>query len=213
MKRFGKFTENKLEVGSSKLKRISEILRELEAEAEINRVPILRGSERDILLSAAEKAKPEKILEIGTAIGFSALLLAERFPGAEITTLEIAPVRHARAERAVRDAGCAGRIHCLLGDAAEILPTLSGHYDFLYLDGPKGQYLAHLKLAEPLLSPLAVIAADNVLFRGLVKSADPVPHRYRTLVMKLRAYLAYVEENYETEIFGEGDGMAISISN
>jgi len=192
---------------------IREILKKLEIEAERCRVPILRGSEREILLMAAEKAKPQKVLEIGTAIGFSALLMAERFPAAEIDTLEIDPLRHARAETVVREAGCADRIHCYLGDAADVLPRLAGFYDFLYLDGPKGQYLAHLHLAEPLLFPRAVIAADNVLFRGLVKGANRVPHRYRTLVMKLRAYLAYVGEAYDTEIFEEGDGMAVSIHN
>lgn len=189
---------------------IRDVLQALEEEALAAGVPILRESEREALLEACTSAAPKRILEIGTAVGFSALFMAERYPGAEIDTVELDPDRHARAVRATADAGCAGRIRCHLGDAADIIPSLSGPYDFLYLDGPKGQYLRHLHLAEPLLSPRAVIAADNVLFRGLVESGDPVPHRYRTLVMRLRDYLAYVRAHYDTAIHPEGDGLAVS---
>ena len=184
--------------------------KELEIEAGRDHVPIIRGPERALLLSAAEKASPKRILEIGTAIGYSSLLLAERFPLAEIDTLEIDSARHARAEEVMRAAGFSHRVNCHLGDAAELLETLEGPYDFLYLDGPKGQYLRQLKAIEPKLSPHAVIAADNVLFRGMVESDAPVPHRYRTLVMRLREYIRYVKERYETTIYPEGDGLAVS---
>ncbi len=189
---------------------IRKVLAELEEEAARDGVPILRGPERDILLNAAEEARPLRILEIGTAIGFSALLLGERLPESEITTIELDPLRHDRALRAIREAGREEQIHCVLGDAAKVIPSLSGPYDFLYLDGPKGQYLRHLKAAEPLLSPEAVVAADNVLFRGLVEGEGLVPHRYRTLVVRLREYLAYVEARYDTTVYPEGDGLAIS---
>lgn len=184
--------------------------RELEEEAERDFVPIIRGPERELLLAAAALAKPKKILEIGTAIGYSSLLLAERFPEAEIDTLEIDPIRHKRAIEVMARAGIFERVHCHLGDAADILPTLKGPYDFLYLDGPKGQYLRQLQEIESRLSPHAVIAADNVLFRGLVKSEDPIPHRYRTLVMRLREYIKYVVGKYETKVYEDGDGLAVS---
>lgn len=189
---------------------IRDVLARLEEEAARDRVPILRGEERAALLAACASARPRRILEIGTAIGFSALLMAERCPEAVIETIEIDPARHARAVRAVREAGCEGRVLCHAGDAVEVVGRLAGPFDFLYLDGPKGQYLAHLRLAEPLLSPEAVIAADNVLFRGLVLGAGPVPHRYRTLVMRLRDYLAYVHDKYDTRVAAEGDGLAVS---
>ena len=174
---------------------IHDVLAALEAEAAAGGVPIIRAEEREALLRAAAEARPRRILEIGTAIGYSALLLAERFP---------------EAARAVEEAGAAGRVRCLAGDAAEVIPRLTGPYDFLYLDGPKGQYLAHLRLAEPLLSDRAVIAADNVLFRGLVRAEGPVPHRYRTIVTRLRDYIAYAEAHYDTEIDTAGDGLAVS---
>lgn len=189
---------------------IRDVLAALEAEAAAGGVPIIRAEEREALLRAAAEARPRRILEIGTAIGYSALLLAERFPEAAVDTVELDEKRRARALRAVEEAGAAGRVRCLAGDAAEVIPRLSGPYDFLYLDGPKGQYLAHLRLAEPLLSDRAVIAADNVLFRGLVRAEGPVPHRYRTIVTRLRDYIAYVEAHYDTEIDTAGDGLAVS---
>lgn len=189
---------------------MEDVLSALEKEAERDGVPILRGPERDILLDAAAMANPRRILEIGTAIGFSALLMASRCQEAAIDTIEIDRDRYDRAVAAIQAAGCEGRIHCHLGDAAELIKTLKGPYDFLYLDGPKGQYLRQLQEIEPLLSSRAVIAADNVLFRGLVKSKDPIPHRYRTLVTRLREYIAYVTERYPTRIYEEGDGLAVS---
>ena len=189
---------------------IRDVLASLEAEAAAERVPIIRAAEREALLRAAAEARPRRILEIGTAIGYSALLLAERFPEAAVDTVELDEKRRARAQRAVEEAGAVGRVRCLAGDAAEVIPRLTGPYDFLYLDGPKGQYLAHLRLAEPLLSDRAVIAADNVLFRGLVRAEGPVPHRYRTIVTRLRDYIAYAETHYDTEIDTAGDGLAVS---
>lgn len=189
---------------------IRDVLAALEAEAAAGGVPIIRAEEREALLRAAAESRPRRILEIGTAIGYSALLLVERFPEAAVDTVELDEKRRARALRAVEEAGAAGRVRCLTGDAAEVIPRLSGPYDFLYLDGPKGQYLAHLRLAESLLSDRAVIAADNVLFRGLVRAEGPVPHRYRTIVTRLRDYIAYAEAHYDTEIDTAGDGLAVS---
>lgn len=189
---------------------IRDVLAALEAEAAAGGVPIIRAEEREALLRAAAESRPRRILEIGTAIGYSALLLVERFPEAAVDTVELDEKRRARALRAVEEAGAAGRVRCLAGDAAEVIPRLTGPYDFLYLDGPKGQYLVHLRLAEPLLSDRAVIAADNVLFRGLVRAEGPVPHRYRTIVTRLRDYIAYAEAHYDTEIDTAGDGLAVS---
>ncbi len=190
---------------------IEELKRKLEEEAEREHIPILRKEERALLLKAADMIRPRRILEIGTAIGYSALLLAEHFPEAAIDTLEIDETRYRRALSVMKEAGFDGPVRCLLGDAEKLIPRLKGPYDFLYLDGPKGQYLNHLKQAEPLLSEKAVIAADNVLFRGLVRTADPVPHRYRTIVLRLREYISYVEKNYRTMIYEEGDGLAVSV--
>ena len=128
---------------------IADLRKELEREAEEENIPILRRAERKLLLEAAAAADPKKILEVGTAIGYSALLLAEHFPLAEIDTIEIDALRNERAVSVMQAAGFEQRVRCHWGDAGEVLSALAGPYDFVYLDGPKGQYLRHLKLIEP----------------------------------------------------------------
>lgn len=190
---------------------IQAVLASLEAYAEEHRVPIIRKSERKALIAAARKASPARILEVGTAIGYSSLLLLREFPEAHIDTIEVDEQRYRIAEEAVEKAGVSHRWHGHLGDAARVIPTLEGPYDFVFLDGPKGQYLRELKMLEPLLAGHAVIAADNVLFRGMVMAEGQVPHRYRTLVMRLRDYIRYVNSAYDTIIDEEGDGLAVSV--
>lgn len=190
---------------------IQAVLASLEAYAEEHSVPIIRKSERKALIEAARKASPARILEVGTAIGYSSLLLLHEFPEAHIDTIEVDEQRYRIAEEAVEKAGVSHRWHGHLGDAARVIPTLEGPYDFVFLDGPKGQYLREIKMLEPLLTAHAVIAADNVLFRGLVMAEGQVPHRYRTLVMRLRDYIRYVNSAYDTIIDEEGDGLAVSV--
>lgn len=190
---------------------IQAVLASLEAYAEEHSVPIIRKSERKALIEAARKASPARILEVGTAIGYSSLLLLHEFSEVHIDTIEVDEQRYRIAEEAVEKAGVSHRWHGHLGDAARVIPTLEGPYDFVFLDGPKGQYLRELKMLEPLLTAHAVIAADNVLFRGLVMAEGQVPHRYRTLVMRLRDYIRYVNSAYDTIIDEEGDGLAVSV--
>lgn len=190
---------------------IQAVLASLEAYAEEHSVPIIRKSERKALIEAARKASPARILEVGTAIGYSSLLLLHEFSEVHIDTIEVDEQRFRIAEEAVEKAGVSHRWHGHLGDAAKVIPTLEGPYDFVFLDGPKGQYLRELKMLEPLLTAHAVIAADNVLFRGLVMAEGQVPHRYRTLVMRLRDYIRYVNSAYDTIIDEEGDGLAVSV--
>ncbi len=190
---------------------IQAVLASLEAYAEEHSVPIIRKSERKALIEAARKASPARILEVGAAIGYSSLLLLHEFSEVHIDTIEVDEQRYRIAEEAVEKAGVSHRWHGHLGDAAKVIPTLEGPYDFVFLDGPKGQYLRELKMLEPLLTAHAVIAADNVLFRGLVMAEGQVPHRYRTLVMRLRDYIRYVNSAYDTIIDEEGDGLAVSV--
>lgn len=192
---------------------VSKVMKELEFEAETYNIPIIRKSERQLLFKTVYENKPKRILEIGTAIGFSALLMATANDDAIIDTVEKDTKRFERAKKAIEDANMTERINCISGDADKVISELSGNYDFVYLDGPKGQYLNHLKKIEKILSEKAVIVADNVLFKGLVKSGEYPPHRYRTIVVRLREYLEYVNHEYSTAIYEEGDGMAISFRN
>lgn len=192
---------------------VSKVMKELEFEAETYNIPIIRESERQLLFKTVYENKPKRILEIGTAIGFSALLMATANDDAIIDTVEKDTKRFERAKKAIEDANMTERINCISGDADKVISELSVNYDFVYLDGPKGQYLNHLKKIEKILSEKAVIVADNVLFKGLVKSGEYSPHRYRTIVVRLREYLEYVNREYSTVIYEEGDGMAISFRN
>lgn len=192
---------------------VSKVMKELEFEAETYNIPIIRESERQLLFKTVYENKPKRILEIGTAIGFSALLMATANDDAIIDTVEKDTKRFERAKKAIEDANMTERINCISGDADNVISELSANYDFVYLDGPKGQYLNHLKKIEKILSEKAVIVADNVLFKGLVKSGEYPPHRYRTIVVRLREYLEYVNREYSTVIYEEGDGMAISFRN
>lgn len=192
---------------------VSKVMKELEFEAETYNIPIIRESERQLLFKTVYENKPKRILEIGTAIGFSALLMATANDDAIIDTVEKDTKRFERAKKAIEDANMTERINCISGDADKVISELSVNYDFVYLDGPKGQYLNHLKKIEKILSEKAVIVADNVLFKGLVKSGEYPPHRYRTIVVRLREYLEYVNCEYSTVIYEEGDGMAISFRN
>ncbi|MDK8285500.1 O-methyltransferase [Dialister micraerophilus] len=192
---------------------VSKVMKELEFEAETYNIPIIRKSERQLLFKTVYENKPKRILEIGTAIGFSALLMATANDDVIIDTVEKDTKRFERAKKAIEDANMTERINCISGDADKVISELSVNYDFVYLDGPKGQYLNHLKKIEKILSEKAVIVADNVLFKGLVKSGEYPPHRYRTIVVRLREYLEYVNREYSTVIYEEGDGMAISFRN
>lgn len=190
---------------------IDQVLEDIERQAEFLGVPILRKAERDIFVEEVKKANPAWILEVGTAIGYSALLMAKACPRANIVTIEKDYPGYCIAVETFQKAGVAGRVFAYCGDAAEELKEIEGPYDLLYLDGPKGQYLKHLKLAEPLLSPHATVITDNVLFRGLVEGNEKVPHRYRTIVNRLRDYISYIKENYDTRMYPEGDGLAVSV--
>lgn len=189
------------------------ILKDYAAE---HAVPILRSECEQILISLVRQNRPGRLLEIGTAIGYSTLLLASAMPqGATMYTIEIDHARAAIATRHIEAAGLQNRITQVIGDAMTVIPQLDGKFDFVFLDGPKGQYLAHLELLLCKLAPGAVIVADNVLFRGMVNSSDDTPRRYRTIVKRLKQYLDFVstDKQFSTTLLPEGDGVAISYFN
>lgn len=192
-----------------------ELLREMERYAKAREVPILTETARPVFLRTVREASPRRILEIGTAIGFSAILALRESPEAEIVTIE----RDAASIEAARSflfrAGVAARATILEGEAENLLPTLSGKFDFVFIDAAKSRYPDFWLGVQPLLASRAVVAADNVLFRGLVEgegSEEWPKHSYRTMVLRLREYLRLVRSapGFRTEVFPEGDGMAVS---
>ena len=191
---------------------LTEILTALEQYALQNRVPIINKVAGNLLVKTVEEKQPVSILEIGTAIGYSALLMCSKMPpDGKIVTIEKDKLRAAVAKDYISRAKKADRIQIICGDAADILDKLSGRYDMVFIDAAKGQYLNYLLKIINKLNPEAVIVADNVLFRGMVRE-DKSPRRYRTIVKRLREYLDFMttDPRFVTSIREVGDGLAIS---
>lgn len=192
---------------------MEDLFREMEIYAEENHVPIIRAAARDVFLQAVKEAAPRRILEIGTAIGYSALLMADALPELEsITTLELSEDRAALAQGYIDRSPYREKIDILTGDAGKMLNSLEEKYDLVFIDAAKGQYPDYWRKIQPLLADRSTVLADNVLFRGYVLGTEPVPRRFRTIAKRLREYLALVEETtgFSTEILPDGDGLAVS---
>ena len=156
--------------------------------------------------------KPEKILEIGTAVGYSAICFTEVLSeNGKIDTIERDTERVKEAKKNIKLAEVEEKINIFEGDAVEILPTLGNKYDVVFIDAAKGKYPFFLKEALRMIKPNGIIFADNILYKGYVMS-DYNKHKQRTAVRNLREYIKEVSENpnLETEILEVGDGLAIS---
>ncbi len=190
-----------------------QILQAMQDYAAINHVPIISQEGSRLLQAVTAAAKPASILEIGTAIGYSTLLLAANMaPGGRIITLEKDADRIAVAQQFWADTEMTIPVTMIAGDAGEIIPRLTGTFDLVFIDAAKGQYLDYLCKVIDKLSPEAVVIADNVLFRGWVLDQQAAPRRFRTIVKRLKAYLDFVTNDlrFKTTIHHIGDGMAVS---
>ena len=192
------------------------LLAEMEQYAEAHHVPIINEGGRRVFVELVRTYQPRRILEVGTAIGYSALLaLSHAGAGASLTTVELSPERSRIAQAFLRRSVYADQVTFLQGDAEAVLGQLASQpfppVDFVFLDAAKGQYPDYLAKVLPLLSQEGVIVADNVLFRGYVRAATRPPRRYRTIVKRLRQYLETVQTPpFQTEIFEKGDGLALT---
>ena len=180
------------------------------------RVPIIRRETAALLKTLVAAKRPGAILEIGTAVGYSALLMARVMPeNCRITTVEKYEKRIPVARENFRLAGEEDRITLLEGDAGEILDRLRGEtFDFVFMDAAKGQYLGWLPKIMELMPAGAVLVSDNVLQDGdIVQSRFAVDRRNRTIHSRMREYLYELKHNraLETSILPVGDGVAISV--
>lgn len=192
---------------------MTELFKEIEDYAEEYNIPIINKVSSQILIDAIKEKRPQAVLEIGTAIGYSALLMVNHMPvDGKIITIEQDANRIDTAYDFITRAGRIEQVELLDGDASEILLQLEGKFDLVFIDAAKGQYLDYLQKIMEKLSEGAVIIADNVLFRGMVLSEEPPLKRYRTIVKRLREYLDFVSHDprFVTTIHHEGDGVAIS---
>jgi len=190
-------------------------LNELEAYAKETDVPIIRREMQSLLRVLFALNRPRQILEVGTAIGFSALFMSEYTPeDCHITTIEKYEKRIPLAKENFKKAGKENRITLLEGDATEILARLEGSYDFIFMDAAKGQYIHFLPDVLRLLRQGGVLVSDNVLQDGdIIESRFAVTRRNRTIHARMREYLYELKHNeaLETVILTLGDGTAISV--
>lgn len=190
-------------------------LEELEREAKAGYVPIIRREMQSFLKVMLKMKQPSRILEVGTAIGFSAIFMCEY--GAEnchITTIENYQKRIPMARKNFEESGREGQITLLEGDAAHVLKTLDSTFDLIFMDAAKGQYVNFLPDVLRLMAPGAVMISDNVLQDGdIIESHFAVERRNRTIHKRMRDYLYQLKhhEHLLTTIIPLGDGITVSV--
>lgn len=193
----------------------TELLNQIECEALRDYVPIIRKDMQSFLKVLLACHKPAKILEVGTAVGFSALLMAEYNPiDCQITTIENYEKRIPVAKENFKRAGREAQITLLEGDAAELLTKLTDSYEFIFMDAAKGQYIHFLPEILRLLAPGGVLVSDNVLQDGdIVESHYAVTRRNRTIHKRMREYLYTLThcEELTTCVLPVGDGITMSV--
>ena len=190
-------------------------LNELERYAKKTNVPIIRTEMQSLLKFLLAMKEPKEILEVGTAIGFSALLMSEYGPkDCHITTIEKYEKRIPLAKENFKKAGKENAITLLEGDATDILRTLEGSYDFIFMDAAKGQYIHFMPDILRLLKVGGLLISDNVLQDGdIIESRFAVTRRNRTIHSRMREYLYELKhhDDLETVILPVGDGVTISV--
>lgn len=196
---------------------LPEYLKQVESQALADEVPIIRRSMQSLLSFVLRERRPKRILEIGTAVGFSGLLLRE-YAGedAKIDTIEKVPQRIEAAKENFARYDTTGQIHLIEGDATEVLERLAGEnkrYDFIFMDAAKGQYLHFLEPILNMLSPWGMLVTDNVLQDGdIIESRYAITKRDRTIHKRMREYLYILthDDTLNTVILPVGDGVTLT---
>ena len=191
------------------------LIEEIEQEALDTFVPIIRKETQSFLKVLLMMKKPLRVLEVGTAIGFSAILMSEYIPEqGHITTIEKYEKRIPIARENFRRAGKEDQITLIEGDALEVMKSLNGPYAFILMDAAKGKYIHYMTEAIRLLEPGGVLVSDNVLQDGdIIESRYAVERRNRTIHSRMREYLYELKhkEELQTSILPLGDGVALSV--
>lgn len=178
-----------------------------------NHIPIIQPESARLLETLCALSKPGRILEIGTAIGYSTIILARTLDSSGIIdSVEMDEDRMITARKFIKQAGLEENIRLLHGDAFEVLQCLSTPYDLIFLDAAKGQYPDYLPHCLRLLTPGGLFISDNILYGGMVAKSGWPEHKHRTITVRLREYVKKLcsIENLVTSIVPIGDGMSVS---
>lgn len=187
-------------------------IKELEKFAKVNSVPISQPETIKLIELLIKIGNVKNILEVGTAIGYSAIRMAES--GAEhIDTIEINPDAAAYAKKSIYHMKLEDKINVIEGDAKEVLADMSGEYDLIFIDAAKAQYNEFFKHCMRMLRRGGILFSDNILYKGMTATDELVKHRKITIVKRLRKYVDMLCEipELETDILPLGDGVAISV--
>lgn len=189
------------------------LLEEIRSKAVREQLPVLRDSELPLLKQILRQARPERLLEVGTCIGYSTLIMAPFLKEkGTLTTIEVDEERYLAANGYFARSPYGRAITSLKGDAAQWLTRLEGPWDFVFLDGPKGQYVRYLQLLMPRLLPGALIVADNLRYHDMIYIQGTLPHKHRTAVTRLRQFLSLIGDMryFDSVFFENGDGLTVS---
>lgn len=191
---------------------MKELIKEMERYAEANNVPIIENDSIVFINKYIKLNNVKKILELGTAIGYSAILMASAKEDVEITTIERDEKRYREAVKNVNQSGLDKQIEIVYNDALDV--NLAGHkYDLIFIDAAKGQYIKFFEKFENYLNPGGVIVTDNLKFHGLVKNKENIESRnVLGLVTKIEKYIEFLKDNDEfvTKFYDIGDGLSVS---
>ncbi len=191
----------------------SKFLNELRTYANINKIPILQKETAQLLRVLLKMIKPKEILEIGTAIGYSSILMAQSLNlECKITTIELDPLLVDIAINNINNANLSNNIQVIEGDAISVLPLLTKKYDLIFIDANKSRYKEYFDMGKDMLNNGGVIISDNVLYKGMTAVDDSIHRRKRTIVKNMRNYLEYITtiDGYITSIIPIGDGVALT---
>lgn len=174
--------------------------------------PVLRDKSYQLLLDTVREKRPKRILEIGVNVGLSGISMLLESENSQLTGIEIDEEKIAIAKENYKKFGVDDRAKIFQGDAGEIIPILTGEYDLIFLDGPKGHYYEYLPHLLSVLNVSGILFADNVLFRGYVGDKVKTPHRFATTKHSMENYLRAVteDENLKTQIIDMEDGVSIT---
>lgn len=177
-----------------------------------NHIYIVKPQVEQFLKTFLQVVRPAKILEVGTAIGYSSLLMLSCLPDAEITTIERDETVLKMARENIEKRGAKAQIRCIYGDASEVLENLGGTYDFAFLDAAKGQYQTHFQMVLSKMKPGGVIVTDDVLYMGMTATDTLATKKHDTITRRLREFLEYIckDKRFETVILPIGDGVAVT---
>ena len=187
---------------------------EIKSFADFHSVHIMKDEGIDFICDYIRNHKVERVLEIGTAIGFSSINFARVAPQVQVTTIELDETRYQTAVRNIADNNLSDRITCYLGDAGSWTPPQGETYDLIFIDGPKAQYINHFERFAPFLTPGGAIITDNLSFHGMVEDLS-LTHNYSTIKMmrKIRRFINFLKQNkdFDTTFYDIGDKISVSL--